>query len=65
MTTKHRAHSISDAAEMGRIDEAGLVAPLLGAVAPAAEAALPRDGGGRVTPLRACRATSHAREWRE
>jgi hypothetical protein len=51
MTTKHRAHSISDAAEMGRIDEVGLVAPLLGAVAPAAEAALPRDGGGgRVSP---------------
>ena len=43
MTTKRRAHSIVDAADMGRIDEAGLVAPLLGAVARAAEAALPRE----------------------
>jgi hypothetical protein len=43
MTTKRRAHSIVDAAEMGRIDEVGLVALLLGAVAPAAEAALPRE----------------------
>ena len=43
MTTKRRARSIVNAAEMGRIDEAGLVAPLLDAVAPAAEAALPRE----------------------
>jgi hypothetical protein len=43
MTTKRRAHSIVDASEMGRIDEVGLVALLLGAVAPAAEAALPRE----------------------
>ena len=43
MATKRRAHSVVNAAEMGRIDETGLVTLLLGAVAPAAGAALPRE----------------------